>query len=255
MYLAYWLLAACERRCTASFLHLEVLVGVFDWADIQTMRGFRTRLLLHQRRDRGGNAHNFPFDTLTKVYRDSVYAPQQRYQGNPMHPDLHSSDSSQQVGSSRVSRSPSGATAATSAKMEDISSAAMPMAGDDEAMRQRLRASLLKKSQRRPIAAEVEATEDRGSPTAATATVAPLQLSGVQREIIGVFRAMLREVRRMKDPSTRIALQSYIRSEFDRQRAVSRQHIMKIEWHLHYGKRKLEDLQAMDADTKFSVKK
>lgn len=78
--------------------------------------------------------------------------------------------------------------------------------------------------------------------------------SGVQREILSLYRELLRETRRMQDADTQSNMRRYMRQEFDKDAAVPRKHIAKIEWCLNTGKRKLEELQRMGANTKFAVR-
>ncbi|CCW69603.1 unnamed protein product [Phytomonas sp. Hart1] len=79
--------------------------------------------------------------------------------------------------------------------------------------------------------------------------------SGVQLQILNLYRRMLKEAFRMHDADTRSNLQTYIRSEFDKNVDVSRKHVAKIEWCINTGKRKLEDLQLMNPNTKFCMKR
>lgn len=78
--------------------------------------------------------------------------------------------------------------------------------------------------------------------------------SGVQVELLSLYRQMLREVDRMTDPDTRKNLRTYIRAEFDKNVSVPRKHIAKIEWCMNTAKRKLEDLQRMSSTTKFYMR-
>ncbi|KPA78609.1 hypothetical protein ABB37_06209 [Leptomonas pyrrhocoris] len=291
-----------------------------------------TRRVLHQRRDRGGNTHSFPFDTLTKVYRDTVYATQARYQGNPMYPERdpprnaasdaataavaatspassssprsnvtnhvgnigvmspaatplsewmeelhrhphaadgdsdhghgqhhnhhHDDEHPHHHGGRSSSLSPSAPTRivrdahASSHDQHGTGFAAetgespTTTAMEDEAVRERLRTHMFSGKRGSP--------QTRGPHARNTGGAAPRH-SGVQVDILNMYRSMLREVGRMEDPDTRRNLTAYIRSEFDKHRDVPRKNILKIEWQLNYGKRKLEDLQAMGRHTKFSM--
>lgn len=78
--------------------------------------------------------------------------------------------------------------------------------------------------------------------------------SGVQREMIYLYRSLLRETNRMDDIDTRVNLRRYIRAEFNKYVDVPRKHIVKIEWCINYGKRKLEELKGMSSRTKFSMR-
>ncbi|KPI89937.1 hypothetical protein ABL78_0905 [Leptomonas seymouri] len=266
-----------------------------------------TRCMLHQRRDRGGNTHNFPFDTLTKVYRDTMYATQERYLSNPMYPERGPHNSVAAAPSPATSSPPSSnvtnhvgnigvmSPAATPLskwmeelhqhpnpeadahdhvhgvasppkhtriagnarmphRLHDISSASDAAAAsgqapsattvNDEAVRERLMARL---------AREKGGSKSSSTRTSSAFAAATARHSGVQLEILSMYRRMLREVGRMEDPDTRRNLTAYIRSEFEKHRDVPRKNILKIEWLLNYGKRKLEDLQAMGQHTRFSM--
>ncbi|AYU78049.1 hypothetical protein, conserved [Leishmania donovani] len=261
-----------------------------------------THVVRHKRHDKGGNAHNFAFDTLTKVYRDAVYLPQEKYRRGLMHPERSrrappsqaalvapssSSDVTNHVGNIGVMSSVATKLSDRMAQQhhqkklqtdEDggtdhafaKASCATPIAGrsvvssssspahsaaaatteesyvDDEAIRRRLRAHLFsnKMQSGQPCTAP--------STPVATASASPRR-SGVQAEILSVYRSMLREVSRMQDADTRRSLSAYIRQEYDKQRDIPRKNITKIEWRLNYGKRKLEELQAMSKHTKFTM--
>lgn len=282
-----------------------------------------TRSTLHQRRDKGGNAHNFPFDTLTKVYRDAVYVPQERYRGNPMYPErgaeappaaaapspssnvtnhvgnigvmspvatklsewMEEQQQQQQHGHTNapaaaqkstntahthddghphhhhdpqhsaegraratpISRGAASARAAAPPRQPQQSLPPSPGAAvDDAALRQRLRTHLFAKKQRSPSSLD-------GVLVADSAAAAAPRHSGVQVEILNTYRSMLREVARMQDADTRRNLTAYIRQDYEKHRDIPRKNIMKIEWQLNYGKRKLEDLQAMGKHTKFTM--
>ncbi|KAL7701093.1 Complex 1 protein (LYR family) [Lotmaria passim] len=279
-----------------------------------------TRCALHQRRNKGGNAHNFPFDTLTKVYRDTMYGNHARYKGNPMHPERgqHTattpvppsprSDVTNHVGNIGVmsaaatplsqwiaelrhphhpeqqdgdhnhdqdhdehQHSHGGPSSALSSSRSSEhtrivrNARAMPEVhgsgsgngsiggGDvlvtattmnDEAMRERLRTHLFSAK---------KAGKTRGAHSSSAAAAAAPRHSGVQIEVLNLYRSMLREVRKMDDAETRRNLTAFIRSEYDKHRDVPRKDILKIEWQINYGKRKLEDLQAMGKNTKFTM--
>nr|CCC94321.1 conserved hypothetical protein [Trypanosoma congolense IL3000] len=77
--------------------------------------------------------------------------------------------------------------------------------------------------------------------------------SGVQNEILQLYRELLRETRRLNDPQTQVCLRRFIRSEFDRNIAIPRKFVTRIEWQIHYGKNKLEELRSMGPDSRFSL--
>ncbi|KAG8348497.1 hypothetical protein TRVL_00672 [Trypanosoma vivax] len=154
----------------------------------------RRSLWLHHRlNDRGGNAHNFPFDTTTKIYRDTVYAVDSRHNGNPIHPER-----------------PTPASPITPKKE-------LPSCPDIEGRRRVPRRS------------------------------------GLQLEILGLYRDLLRETCRMEDEQTRLNLRRFIRTEFEKNRGIPRQFVTRIEWQLHYGKNKLDEIRSMSRNTKFSL--
>ena len=77
--------------------------------------------------------------------------------------------------------------------------------------------------------------------------------SGIQLDILSLYRGMLREARRRTNPAARANLHRYIQSEFRANRDVPRKEVSRIEWLLNYGRNKLEELQAQKANTGFSV--
>lgn len=77
--------------------------------------------------------------------------------------------------------------------------------------------------------------------------------SGVQREILFLFRGFLKALVTLEDESTKHNLKSHIRSKFDEGARVDRRKLDAIEWWLNYGKRKLEELERLDKKAKFHV--
>lgn len=147
--------------------------------------------LRHRVNDRGGTAHNFAFDALTKVYRDAVYGNNLSHSGNSVTP---------------------GHSAAAASTASPTSPA------------------------------EMQHQLPRGP-----------RLSGVQREILQLYRDLLKETRRMRDLRTQANLRRFIRSEFDKGANISRKYITRIEWQMNYGKNKLDELRHMSPDMRFSL--
>ncbi|KEG15145.1 hypothetical protein DQ04_00171090 [Trypanosoma grayi] len=170
--------------------------------------------LRHKIRDRGGNMHNFAFDTMTKVYRDAMYTSDKRYAGNPMYPEHDKA-------------SVTGAALAGTSVLPQESLQAQP---------ERNTATTGSNSSTSPVDGM------RRAP----------RRSGVQLEILGLYRDLLRETRRMEDPQTRENLRRFIRAEFSANSDIPRKFVTRIEWQLHHGRNKLEELRGMRSDTKFS---
>lgn len=103
----------------------------------------------------------------------------------------------------------------------------------------------------------------RGGPGAAAALPAgaaggnpPRTLSrrsGLQLEILAIYRALLRQCPRLTHEPTRVALAAHIRSEFRLHRTIHRKHVTLIEWHLQHARRKLDDLQRLRPNARFTV--
>lgn len=244
-----------------------------------------TRLLLHKTRDKGGNSHNFAFDTMTKVYRDAVYVGQERYAGNPMYPErgadttaASSSDVTNHVGGL-------GVMSAAGRAIEQEMRAELEQQAAEAAQRPRTLLKRRKGNKMSPFGKAEEGGEEGEEDTvseAVRAADAKLERartrrltrktstssgsggeregqrakrhSGVQREVLGLYRQMLRESCKLRDAESAANLRRYIRAEFDKQKDVPRRDIMKIEWSINHAKRKLEDLQAMGPSTKFHVR-
>ncbi|KAF8282030.1 hypothetical protein BCY84_18823 [Trypanosoma cruzi cruzi] len=171
--------------------------------------------LRHKLRDAAGNTHNFAFDIMTKVYREAVYAKDARYAGNPMFPERQTS-----------------ATAAGIARSPPASTSTVAELG------------------------KIQKGDQTGASTSASSEMPRSQRrSGVQVDILNLYRDMLRALQRLEDPRTRKDLRKFIRSEFDSNRDIPRRCITRIEWHLHHGKNKLEELRTMRPDTKFFLVK
>ena len=79
------------------------------------------------------------------------------------------------------------------------------------------------------------------------------RMSGLQLEILGLYRSCVKAANRLEDPKSKMNLRRFIRAEFDKQRSIPRRMVTKIEWQMHYGRTKLEDLKAMKPNTKFNV--
>lgn len=90
---------------------------------------------------------------------------------------------------------------------------------------------------------------DRGAARAG----APPRRSGVQREVLSLYRALLQRARRLTDLRTQQRLSAHIRGEFRRHSAIPRKNVALIEWHMQHGKRKLDDLLALKLNSRFSI--
>jgi succinate dehydrogenase assembly factor 1 len=102
-------------------------------------------------------------------------------------------------------------------------------------------------------------TDGKGSPGAAQSTSRSVdigrgrRMSGLQLEILGLFRSCLKEAHRLEDQASRRNLHKFIRSEFEQHKSIPRKMVTSIEWRIHYARTKLEDLKNMKRNTKFNV--
>ncbi|RNF25787.1 uncharacterized protein Tco025E_01998 [Trypanosoma conorhini] len=176
--------------------------------------------LRHKVRDVGGNAHSFAFDTMTRVYRDAVYAKEAQPTWNPIF--------------SAEREIAAAAAAAAAAGGADAPAQAFTLSQAGET----------KKLDRAAATAALSGERHRSQ-----------RRSGVQLEILSLYRDMLKASQRMEDPQARRDMRRFIRAEFDRNRDIPRKFVTRIEWQLHHGKNKLEELRAMRPDTKFSILK
>ena len=70
------------------------------------------------------------------------------------------------------------------------------------------------------------------------------RLSGVQRDVLALYRGLWRAAGRKSDPAVRAALRRHIRSEFEAHRDIPRRDIDVIEWRIRNGKQRLELLES-----------
>lgn len=77
--------------------------------------------------------------------------------------------------------------------------------------------------------------------------------SGVQREMLMLYRSFLKSIAVLHDAPTRQILCSHVREKFNEGAAIPRRKIDIIEWKLNYGKRKLEELNAIGRDSTFRI--
>lgn len=77
--------------------------------------------------------------------------------------------------------------------------------------------------------------------------------SGVQLDVLSLYRGLMREANRRTDPESRDRLRTYVRAEFQQHKAIERKEIARIEWLLHYGRTRLEELQAQKPTTGFNI--
>jgi hypothetical protein len=79
------------------------------------------------------------------------------------------------------------------------------------------------------------------------------RLSGIQQEVLVLYRNLLRETRKFEDPESRHNLAQRVREEFKEDSKIPRKLLAKVEWKLHYGRNKLEDIKAMRPNSRFRV--
>ena len=79
--------------------------------------------------------------------------------------------------------------------------------------------------------------------------------SGLQKEILRLYKELLTQTLKFSDPNTQHNLQLYIKEEFKKNSQIPKHHIKSIEYHLNNGKKYLNQLQSYKVDTKFSTYK
>lgn len=78
-----------------------------------------------------------------------------------------------------------------------------------------------------------------------------VQYSGVQREILSLYRAFLKSIKGLQDEETRENLRVHVREKFSEGAALPKRKRDVIEWRLNYGKRKLEELDRLGKHSTF----
>jgi hypothetical protein len=68
--------------------------------------------------------------------------------------------------------------------------------------------------------------------------------SGVVKQVLSLYRVLLRAARARPSPEERAALESFSRSEFERHRQVKRSDTQRIEYLLRAGRRKADAVAA-----------
>jgi succinate dehydrogenase assembly factor 1 len=77
--------------------------------------------------------------------------------------------------------------------------------------------------------------------------------SGMQIDVLSLYKSLLKEAQRRTDAASRVNLAAYIRGEFRDNMKLPRKEVSKIEWLVHRGRNKLEELQAQKPNTRFNV--
>lgn len=75
--------------------------------------------------------------------------------------------------------------------------------------------------------------------------------SGVQREVLSLYRAFLKSIKGLQDDETRENLRVHAREKFNEGAALPKRKIDVIEWRINYGKRKLEELDRLGKQSTF----
>ena len=81
----------------------------------------------------------------------------------------------------------------------------------------------------------------------------PPRYSGQQREVLCLYRDCLREALRLEDSASSRNLHAFIQSKFREGRDIPRKEVTRVEWQMHYGRTKLDELRALRADAKFHL--
>eukprot|EP00760_Papus_ankaliazontas_P004447 PhM_4_TR11897/c0_g1_i1/m.42709/K18167/SDHAF1; succinate dehydrogenase assembly factor 1 len=77
--------------------------------------------------------------------------------------------------------------------------------------------------------------------------------SGAQLAVIALFKDFIREANKRTDERSRRALLSHIRGEFKKGMCIPRREFVRIEWHMHMGRKKLEELKKSKPGDKFGM--
>lgn len=77
--------------------------------------------------------------------------------------------------------------------------------------------------------------------------------SGSQREVVMLYRALLKCASRRPDAESRVALMKHIKTEFRKHQGISRYKVTAVEWHVQLARRKLDDLLRMRPTDKFTM--
>lgn len=80
------------------------------------------------------------------------------------------------------------------------------------------------------------------------------KMSGLQREILTLYKSLLKESKKFEDKGTVDSITAHIRSQFRKNQQIPRKMLSKIEWEMHYGRNKLEELHVMKKSSKFSIR-
>ncbi|KAI6350798.1 hypothetical protein MCOR25_010379 [Pyricularia grisea] len=70
-----------------------------------------------------------------------------------------------------------------------------------------------------------------------------MRLSGLQKEVLSLYRSTLREIRK-KPETTRQHFRDFARAEFDRNLAIDKRDFAAVEYLLRKGRRQLETYSA-----------
>eukprot|EP00758_Cryptobia_borreli_P007015 Tbor_TRINITY_DN5236_c0_g1::TRINITY_DN5236_c0_g1_i1::g.16805::m.16805 len=213
----------------------------------------KTFIIYHNIRDKRVNAHNMSFDTLSSVYRDSV-----KPIGSVLPRQVTNTTTTEESGRLLSSSSPlsSSATDITDASEETSGN---PLISEIVRKTRNMSTSSSNIETNSPTTSTPERLVPQKRGLAAIPTYSGLftvpRRSGLQREILTLYKNMLKAAEQKGHSQTVYNFKSEIRQEFKRNATVERKMITKIEWMLHRGKNKLEDLRDMKKDVKFSVMK
>lgn len=81
----------------------------------------------------------------------------------------------------------------------------------------------------------------------------PRRVSGIQVEVLQLYRNLLKEAQKLDDSESRNCLRNHVVKQFRANKEIPRKMVSKIEWHMHYAKNKLEELKCMKKNSKFRI--
>lgn len=104
-----------------------------------------------------------------------------------------------------------------------------------------------------PITREKPPKEKKPAPMSFSGKHPLPRRSGQQQEVLNLYKSLLSAAQEKEHPQTVANLKSQIRAEFRQEMVLERKHITKIEWLVHRGRNKLDEIKAMTNTSRFTV--